>query len=166
MRVLGIDPGVYGGLAVVDEERAIEWQMMPSCERGIHDAIQQLAAGCGLIVIEDVPIFGMDARKALIAQHGMFGFIRACALQQSVALDIPWMLARPIDWQKSFGCIVASRTGEKKADRKNRKKALHIEKAMQMFPGVGVIEAKQDGIADALLVARWGIEQRAGAQTR
>src|SRR6185436_2616743 len=165
--ILGIDPGVSGGLARLKQDCG-RWypsaQPMPVTEKGIVDylwSIQQEAQKeeidliCFLEHIQPMPIIKRskgptgETREEVnpgLNQIGNFmkhyGFLRGCL----ISIGIPIEDIRPQAWQKLLGCMTRG--------NKNISKA----KAQQLFPTVQVTHK----IADALLIAEAGRKIRMG----
>ena len=141
MRYFGIDPGVNGGIALLDGEgHVIEALKMPTTDA---DLLHHLLFN---FVFKFVPTRcrAVLERASASPQMGVvsaFTFGRGYgALRMALtASQIPFDEVSPVKWQTAMGC----RTGGDKNVSKRR--------AQQLFPGVTVVHA----IADALLLAEY-----------
>jgi hypothetical protein len=138
MFYLGIDPGVSGGIAMLDERgtviRAIR---MPETEKDVLDALDPgVEHGiCRHAVIERVGAFpGMGVVSAFTFGRG-FGRL----LMALTARRYPFDVVAPAVWQAALSC----RSGGDKNITKRR--------AQQLFPLVTVTHA----LADALLITEF-----------
>jgi crossover junction endodeoxyribonuclease RuvC len=156
MRILGIDPGIHGGLAIVD----------------IIDG-----AAPEIITIIDIPIIGVGAKErvdglairtwiqthqpdhavieraqAMPKQGASSGFKygRAVgAIETAIACcEIPMTIIESTAWKKFHGL----RGGEKEASR---------QRALMLFPSAHALFArkKDHGKAEAALIALTGMQQ-------
>jgi len=147
MIYIGIDPGVSGGLAVVDDTGTFcEATKMPSTERDLLDLLEVIGRGAG----------GSYARRALLERvnPGVFGAHKAAGRMGVVsaftfgrgvghlemaltAANIPFDYITAGQWQQIMGC------------RSQGDKNVTKRRAQQLFPAITVTHA----IADALLLA-------------
>lgn len=151
MRVLGVDPGASGALAVVEGGRLVALEDMPTMtvKRGARQVREVNAAALGAMVARLLPI---DA--AAIEQVGampgqgvssMFAFGRAVGVVEGVlgALQIPQSRIPPQEWQRGMRV-----RGGKDGSR---------ERAAALFPArAGDFARKMDdGRSDATLLAAY-----------
>ena len=156
MLFYGIDPGLSGGIAILDAAGAIvQAVQMPATEGDVlyvlrhelHDgSIKTSTPDEGLIVRAWVEC---PARAVLerVSASPQMGIVSACtfcrgygALRMALAaVEIPFDEVSPIRWQNAMGC----RSGGDKNVTKRR--------AMQLFPKWTITHA----IADALLLAEY-----------
>jgi hypothetical protein len=167
MIILGIDPGVSGGIAKLKKQSEL-WVpsaiQMPGTERTISDHLWKLYAEAQkeeieilafLEHVQPMPIIKRtktpagDMREEVnpgLNQIGNFmkgyGFLRGCL----ITIGIPLEDIRPQAWQKMLGCMTKG--------NKNISKA----KAQQTFPQLRITHA----IADCLLIAECGRRIRMG----
>jgi crossover junction endodeoxyribonuclease RuvC len=161
--VLGIDPGITGGLA---------WVSWDGKHRRVFDAPRAasatstnrkydqpaMAALLKRLIIRD----DGSRRRAVAAMElvhtmpgdgamGSFSFGFGFALWQGIltTLDVPIDFVDPRRWQKEMGM-------EPTSDRYQRKKNSRIA-AMKFFPEMGELfrRVKDDGRAEALIMAEW-----------
>jgi crossover junction endodeoxyribonuclease RuvC len=133
---LGIDPGLSGGIAILDDTGAIvHVQKMPETERDTADVLQEFGPRIDFALIEKVgamPKQGVSSTWKF-GQH--YGFLRGLL----IALRLTFDQVRPQEWQRETGCLSGG--------DKNVTKA----KAQQLFPEQKITHAT----ADALLLAEY-----------
>ncbi|MFB4439269.1 crossover junction endodeoxyribonuclease RuvC [Enterobacter hormaechei subsp. steigerwaltii] len=148
--VLGIDPGCSGALVLVTEQGGyIDHLPMPTIKVGTKSRVN------GAAVAAWVRQYGIT--HAYLEQVGampgqgtasMFTFGHAAGVAEGIlqGLNIPYTLVTPQAWKKSAGLI-----GSYKDAARSR--------AIQLYPELRALDAKAKGqaIADALLIARFGI---------
>lgn len=148
--VLGIDPGCSGALVLVTEQGGyIDHLAMPTIKVGTKSRVN------GAAVAAWVRQYGIT--HAYLEQVGamqgqgtasMFTFGHAAGVAEGLlqGLNIPYTLVTPQAWKKSAGLI-----GSDKDAARSR--------AIQLYPELRALDAKAKGqaIADALLIARFGI---------
>lgn len=145
-RIIGLDPGANGGLAVLFEDgRSHAWSMPEDSE--LIELLRDVALfEEGVRVIAFLELVGGYVGKrqpgsAMFRFGESFGFLRG-VLQ---TLRIPTELVRPQEWQRGL-------PGVKGTEGAARKRLLR-EHAARIFPDLKVTLAT----ADALLIARWGM---------
>lgn len=164
--ILGIDPGLSGGMAVLNPDRSLKVEPVPVVSRKVGDSVKQQVDlyalanwlgrhrhGIDLAVIELVnampakarfpggPVRGMGATSAF-----NFGFT-AGALQQAVAsAGIIARLVVPQVWKRHFNLLGQPKDASRAA-------------ASKLFPSYTHLWArkKDDGLAEAVLLARYGV---------
>lgn len=138
MLFAGLDPGVLGGIAIIDSTGVVvRVTQMPQTDRAILDVLtgfppeRSISRAC-IELVHSRP--GMSVRA-------MFTFGRGYgALQMALAaLRIPYEEVTPRRWQGALGCLTGG--------DKNVSKA----RAQQLFPSIKCTHA----IADALLIAEY-----------
>lgn len=148
--VLGIDPGCSGALVLVTEQGGyIDHLAMPTIKVGTKSRVNGAAVAAWLRQ------YGIN--HAYLEQVGampgqgtasMFTFGHAAGVAEGIlqGLNIPYTLVTPQAWKKSAGLI-----GSDKDAARSR--------AIQLYPELRALDAKAKGqaIADALLIARFGI---------
>lgn len=148
--ILGIDPGCSGALVLVTEQGGyIDRLAMPTIKVGTKSRVN------GAAVAAWVRQYGIT--HAYLEQVGampgqgtasMFTFGHAAGVAEGIlqGLNIPYTLVTPQAWKKSAGLI-----GSDKDAARSR--------AIQLYPELRALDAKAKGqaIADALLIARFGI---------
>ena len=146
IHIIGIDPGVSGGVAVLTlGGRIVQTANMPESDRDLLDLLQPYA---------------MSAKAYLETIHAMPPTIRGKKVGGSVgnfklgqsdgrlclaltAVCIPYDRVSPLKWQTAMQCRTE---GDKNVTRR---------RAQTLFPAHKITHA----IADALLIAEWGRRQ-------
>ena len=146
MKWFGVDPGVSGGIAVINDRGAGRVFRMPANEKGIWQLVSDEAEQPAICVIERLGQMPRDRKtgKAMQSPSSMLKLgTNYGALQMAfVAAGVPVTLVLPAKWQAYFGLL--SRPSETKTRKKNRHKAT----AQKLFPHLRVTHH----VADALLV--------------
>lgn len=157
MKVLGIDPGLSGGLALLDDAgnlvtleipsmkssgrgRQLNWQLLVDSfdVLGLHEADH--------CFLEQVNTRPNEARSAAFKFGTVYG-----GLIGIIAADrIPLTLVTPAKWKKKL-----SVTAEKDSSR---------ARACQIFPNnaSSFARKKDDGVAEAALIAHYGLMELRG----
>ena len=160
MKIIGIDPGVHGGIAVLTDDGKAWATPMPVLASGpngrderdvaaiVTFAVTEMDGNPITVVLEHPqpnPKFG--AQNFTFGEH--YGFWRGLFAAYTLRVLDP----RPQAWQKAMGV-----TGKGK-ERKDSSVAL----CAKLFPGVTLVlpgcRKAHDGMADALLLAEWGRRQ-------
>ena len=154
-RIIGIDPGLSGGIAVLDMDgNVIEIRKMPETPQDILDCMRRY---CGSMLFNnDVVCYlekvgmGMPGQSskatATFARHN--GHLEMALL----SLGIKTNSVTPNKWEKFYQ--LGKSTGYSKTEWKNKLKA----KAQQLFPKEKVTLA----VCDSLLIAEYGRMQEVG----
>jgi hypothetical protein len=142
--ILGIDPGVTGGVAALGPDGRIDAFDIPTVDgsvdvdtlvRRIREHAPRLA------IIEKAQAMPKQGVASVFKYGTAFGAL--CAATS--VLEIPTRLVSPRKWKTYFGLD---------AD-KEKSRAL----AIRLWPGCGFFERKKDhGRAEAALLARYGAE--------
>lgn len=148
--VLGIDPGCSGALVLVTEQGGyIDHLAMPTIKVGTKSRVNGAAVSAWLRQYGITHAF-LEQVGAMPGQGtaSMFTFGHAAGVAEGIlqGLNIPYTLVTPQAWKKSAGLI-----GSDKDAARSR--------AIQLYPELRALDAKAKGqaIADALLIARFGI---------
>lgn len=144
MRFIGIDPGVSGGVAVLDEYgNAANWmKFKDATEQDIHEFLNAVIGNPGncWVMLENIGSFDCRGKSAgevlrrmpLVRMHGMlWGLL--------IGLNVHREEVPASKWQKAMGC-------QTKGDKK-----VSYRKAQEIFPGVKVTHWN----ADAFLIAEY-----------
>lgn len=152
--ILGIDPGISGCIAALDDAgRLIDFLQMPTMQlskgRRINAAalagwIRQLnAVNCYFEKVGAMPGQGVSST---------FSFGHSAGIAEGIVatLEIPLTHITPQAWKKTFGLI-----GKDKDAARSR--------AVQLYPECRELDLKGRGqaLADAILIARHGLEKSA-----
>lgn len=142
-KVIGIDPGVGGGMAVVDVDSkdVVDVTAMPGTLRDISDFVEKHkdAIGAYIEVVHSMP-------KQGVASTFTFGQFYGYVQMAVAAHKIRCKDVLPSKWQKALG--VQSKKNEAYTKHKSRLKGM----AQQLFPKAKVTLKN----ADALLIAEYG----------
>lgn len=148
MTVIGVDPGVNGGIAwITDGKPCVE--KMPDTLQDLWELIQDIRAasspplGIGetnaMAYIEQVHSSPQMGVKSAFTFGNGFGHLEMAL----TAAGIPFTRIRPQVWQKELGCLT-------KGDKNVTKR-----KAQELFPSMKITHAT----ADSLLIATYGTKQ-------
>lgn len=154
--IIGIDPGASGAIvALRDDGDYVTHLPMPTIKVGAKSRVNGAAVAAFLSTLKaDRP---WERFHCYLEQVGampgqgvssMFTFGHAAGLVEGVVtgLGIPLTLVTPQAWKKTAGLI-----GSDKDAARSR--------AIQLFPGLRILDQKAKGqaVADAILIARHGI---------
>ena len=158
MRIIGIDPGLSGGIAILDDKKVIELFDMPVMPDGkknkrqlnsallvklIKDNIKNLEDT--VMVVEQVNAMPGQGVTSMFNFGQTFGAIKGiCA-----ALGLPIFLVRPAKWKKHFELINSSKDSSR-------------TKAIEMYPSISEKLSKKKDVnkSDAILIGRYYSETR------
>jgi len=158
MRIIGIDPGLSGGIAILDNSKVIELFDMPVMPDGkknkrqlnsallvklIKDNIKNLEDT--VMVVEQVNAMPGQGVTSMFNFGQTFGAIKGiCA-----ALGLPIFFVRPAKWKKHFELINSSKDSSR-------------TKAIEMYPSISEQLSKKKDVnkSDAILIARYYCETR------
>jgi len=158
MRIIGIDPGLSGGIAILDDKKVIELFDMPVMPDGkknkrqlnsallvklIKDNIKNLEDT--VMVVEQVNAMPGQGVTSMFNFGQTFGAIKGiCA-----ALGLPIFFVRPAKWKKHFELINSSKDSSR-------------TKAIEMYPSISEQLSKKKDVnkSDAILIARYYSETR------
>jgi Holliday junction resolvasome RuvABC endonuclease subunit len=144
---IGIDPGVNGAIAWIDERGKSCVEKMPDTLQDLWELIRD---------ITNFPRSAIDGRKykayiEQVSSSPQMGVVSAFSFGRGygnlemalTAAGIPFERVRPQVWQKAMGCMTKGN------------KNISKQKAQELFPDKKVIHAT----ADALLIALYGTKQ-------
>lgn len=137
MKLIGIDPGLSGGIAVLGNSLEIITHKIPETESDLYQLFASLGPPSKAI-IEKVHAFPGQGVSSMFSFGQIYGFKRACLH----AVGIPFDEVPPKTWQKELGIVFPK--GTPYAERKKIAKM----KAQQLYPGL--VFPKE--CADALLI--------------
>lgn len=156
MIVLGIDPGIIGGWAIVDNGKLISAGELPVAGEG---AQRMVSAPLLRSVLAFRPDQAVVERVAAMPGQGvssMFRFGRAVGIVEGVigGASIPVLHVQPAVWKRHFGL-----GPDKEAAR---------QRAIETWPEMADLlfsRKKDHGAAEAALIALWGFRaaKHAGA---
>ena len=158
MRIIGIDPGLSGAIAILEDNKIKELFDMPVMPDGkknkrqlnsallvklIKDSIKNLEDT--VMVVEQVNAMPGQGVTSMFNFGQTFGAIKGiCA-----ALGLPIFFVRPAKWKKHFELINSSKDSSR-------------TKAIEMYPSLSNDLAKKKDVnkSDAILIARFYSETR------
>ena len=164
---LGIDPGLTGGVAVIDEDKTVillektpvAWagrgptRKHIYCIDAMYAALDTIVKGCSpanlTVCIELQHAF--PGQGVVSTGTTMYGYGIWIGLLHAVGLT--YTEVKPRAWKTFYGLLKAE-------------KVASVALAQLMFPGIRHLQASEHGLADALLLAGYGSkEYRNGRQT-
>lgn len=151
MRYMGLDPGVGGGIAMIEEDGTPVWAVgMPETERDLWDRLTAdgdatQRQGLWRAMIERVSaVPGMPPSNAF-----RFGSNYGALRMALVGAGIPFEMVGPTKWMTALGCSAS--TGARAIGERRRDKNVSKAKAQELFPSLKITHKT----ADALLVAEY-----------
>jgi crossover junction endodeoxyribonuclease RuvC len=151
-RTIGIDCGLNGAIAVLDDGKLVLVRDMPTLTMDINKKSKRQVSPQ---LLSDI-IKGLQPDRAIVerpaARPGqgvtaMFGFGRSLGVVEGVlaGLSVPVTYVAPATWTKAMG-----KAAGKDASR---------QRAIELFPSMSehFKRVKDDGRAEAVLIAAWGI---------
>lgn len=151
MRILGIDVGLNGAIAVVEGEQLIDVHDMPTftVERGGKNKRMVNAAELARLIRQSAPASAYLERLSAMPGQGvtsMFSMGQSLGVVLGIlaALDIPTTTIPPRTWQKALD-VPQGKDGSR-------------YRAAQLFPAHAAqfARVKDDGRSDAVLIAAYG----------
>ena len=152
MRIFGIDPGIAGAIAILDEKKIIDVIDLPTMSEGKKNK-KQLNAHLSqyisnnivdinktVVVVEQVNAMPGQGVTSMFNFGQTFGAIKGvCA-----ALKLPIYFVRPSKWKKHFELINSSKDSSR-------------TKVIEMYPTLSDQLAKKKDVnkSDAILIARF-----------
>lgn len=156
--VIGVDVGLQGGFAVLEESKPAVIGVMPILNGKLDLNVFYTVLYSHRYrdfrphaVLENVhAIYGSSAAGTF-----SFGWGKGAIEGMLVSLGIPYTLVQPKKWQKDLGIIHKSKTTPK------LKKEANVAMCKKIFPTVSLLATERSkvphlGIVDALLIAEWG----------
>ncbi len=158
MIVIGIDPGCSGALVALDDKgQYLHHLDMPTIKVGTKSRVNGAAVAAFVRTLMEVyptrPLHCYLEQIGALPKNGassMFSFGHAAGLVEGVitGAGLPITLVTPQAWKKHAGLI-----GQDKDAARSR--------AIQLYPGARFLDTKAKGqaLADAMLIARYGLAQ-------
>ena len=159
MRIIGIDPGLSGGIAILDDLKIFDVYDMPVMSEGKKNKNQLNSAqlvniikkniiqsGDTFLIVEQVSAMPGQGVTSMFNFGQTFGSIKGiCA-----ALNLPIFFVRPTKWKKHFDLINSSKDASR-------------TKVIEMYPSISPRLSKKKDVnkADAILIARYFRDCRA-----
>ena len=159
MRIIGIDPGLSGALAILDDLKIFDIFDMPVMSEGKKNKNQLNSAQLvniikkniltdkeTIIIVEQVSAMPGQGVTSMFNFGQTFGAIKGiCA-----SLNLPIFFVRPAKWKKHFDLINSSKDASR-------------TKVIEMYPSISERLSKKKDVnkADAILIARYFKECKA-----
>ena len=153
MRIIGIDPGLSGGIAILDDLKIYDIFDMPIMSEGKKNKNQLNSAQLvnilnkhvlkkenTFVIVEQVSAMPGQGVTSMFNFGQTFGSIKGiCA-----ALGLPIFYVRPAKWKKHFELINSSKDASR-------------TKVIEMYPYISSRLTKKKDVnkADAILIARY-----------
>ena len=158
MKIIGIDPGLSGAIAILEKKKVLSLFDMPVMAEGkknkkqlnsaqLVDIIRENSIGDDeiVVVVEQVNAMPGQGVTSMFNFGQTFGAIKGvCA-----ALNLPIFFVRPSKWKKYFELINSSKDSSR-------------TKVIEMYPSLSSQLAKKKDVnkSDAILIARYYYDTR------
>ncbi len=162
MRIVGIDPGITGAIALLEDGKASHVADMPVMQRGATSKKQMVNAAELARLVRDlradvaVVELVMGAPRKVGGESVMgaasafnFGDTAGCIRGVLGALGNETHYVTPATWKKRAGLAG------------NRDKEASRSLAIRLYPAASLARKKDSGRAEALLIARYGLKELA-----
>tara|TARA_E500000178_G_C16908867_1_gene701616 strand:+ start:462 stop:959 length:498 start_codon:yes stop_codon:yes gene_type:complete len=158
MKIIGIDPGLSGAIAILEDNKVLNIFDMPVMAEGKKNKRQLNSAQLVNIIrdntasIDEVAVV-VEQVNAMPGQGvtSMFNFGQTFGAIKGVcaALNLPIFFVRPSKWKKHFELINSSKDSSR-------------TKAIEMYPSLSNQLSKKKDVnkSDAILIARFYSETR------
>ena len=158
MKIIGIDPGLSGAIAILEDNKVLNIFDMPVMSEGKKNKRQLNSAQLVNIIrdntasIDEVAVV-VEQVNAMPGQGvtSMFNFGQTFGAIKGVcaALNLPIFFVRPSKWKKHFELINSSKDSSR-------------TKAIEMYPSLSNQLSKKKDVnkSDAILIARFYSETR------
>tara|TARA_B100000941_G_C28155537_1_gene374658 strand:- start:76 stop:561 length:486 start_codon:yes stop_codon:yes gene_type:complete len=158
MKVIGIDPGLSGAIAILEEKKVISIIEMPVMAEGKKNKRQLNSAQLVTIIKENIKASEevavvVEQVNAMPGQGvtSMFNFGQTFGAIKGVcaALNLPIFFVRPSKWKKYFELINSSKDSSR-------------TKVIEMYPSLSNQLSKKKDVnkSDAILIARFYSDTR------
>ena len=158
MRIIGIDPGLSGAIAVLDNNKVLKIYDMPVMAEGKKNKKQLNSAQLVNIIKENIE--NSEEINVVVEQvnampgqgvTSMFNFGQTFGAIKGVcaALNLPIFFIRPSKWKKYFELINSSKDSSR-------------TKAIEMYPSIANQLSKKKDVnkSEAILIARFFSDTR------
>ena len=158
MKIIGIDPGLSGAIAVMEDNKVLNLFDIPVMSEGkknkrqLNSALLVSLLKENIVSHEEVAVV-VEQVNAMPGQGvtSMFNFGQTFGAIKGVcaALDLPIFFVRPSKWKKHFELINSSKDSSR-------------TKVIEMYPKLSTQLAKKKDVhnSDAILIARYYSETR------
>ena len=158
MKIIGIDPGLSGAIAILEDKKVVSLFDMPVMAEGKKNKRQLNSAQLvniikDYIISDDEVVVIVEQVNAMPGQGvtSMFNFGQTFGAIKGVcaALQLPIYFVRPSKWKKYFELINASKDSSR-------------TKVIEMYPSLSNQLSKKKDVnkSDAILIARYYFETR------
>jgi len=158
MKIIGIDPGLSGAIAILENKKVLNIFDMPVMSEGKKNKRQLNSALLVSLLKENI---GQSEEVSIVVEQvnampgqgvtSMFNFGQTFGAIKGVcaALELPIFFVRPSKWKKYFELINSSKDSSR-------------TKAIEMYPSLSKQLAKKKDVnkSDAILIARFFSETR------
>ena len=158
MKIIGIDPGLSGAIAILENNKVLNIFDMPVMSEGKKNKRQLNSALLVSLLKENI---GQSEEVSIVVEQvnampgqgvtSMFNFGQTIGAIKGVcaALELPIFFVRPSKWKKYFELINSSKDSSR-------------TKAIEMYPMLSKQLAKKKDVnkSDAILIARFFSETR------
>ncbi len=158
MKIIGIDPGLSGAIAILKENKVLSIHDMPVMAEGKKSKRQLNSAQLVNIIRDNTK---RDEETAIVVEQvnampgqgvtSMFNFGQTFGAIKGVcaALELPIFFVRPAKWKKYFELINSSKDASR-------------TKVIEMYPSLSnqLTKKKDVNKSDAILIARFYSETR------
>lgn len=148
MNYLGIDPGVNGGIAILQDQDVIYLSLTDKTYLDMFNWLKQSSTR-GNCLIEKVHAMPKQGVKSMFTFGQIYGAMQMLVVSQKIS----YQLVTPREWQKELG-ITKRGKNESKYQFKTRLRGT----AQNLFPGLDLWDEKlgiQNSVCDALLIAEY-----------
>ena len=153
MIIIGVDPGVSGGISILENKKVIEVYDMPTMIEGKKNKRQVNGSQVTNIIKENVDT---NKETTVVVEHvnampgqgvtSMFNFGQSFGVIKGVcaALSLPIYFVRPTKWKKYFNLIKTNKDASR-------------TKVIEVYPHISskLSRKKDSNKADAILIARY-----------
>tara|TARA_Y100000817_G_C16568470_1_gene416459 strand:- start:40 stop:525 length:486 start_codon:yes stop_codon:yes gene_type:complete len=158
MKIIGVDPGLSGAIAILENNRVKELFDMPVMSDGKKNKRQLNSAHLVKIIKDNIKdsedtVMVVEQVNAMPGQGvtSMFNFGQTFGAIKGIcaALGLPIFFVRPAKWKKYFELINSSKDASR-------------TKAIEMYPYISEKLSKKKDVnkSDAILIARYFNETR------
>ena len=158
MKIIGIDPGLSGGIAILKENKVLNLFDMPVMSEGKKNKRQLNSAQLANLIKKNIKtnedvVVVVEQVNAMPGQGvtSMFNFGQSFGAIKGVcaALEVPIYFVRPSKWKKYFDLINSSKDASR-------------TKVIEMYPTLSEQLSKKKDVnkSDAILIARFFRETR------
>ena len=158
MKILGIDPGLSGAIAILEKKKVLNLFDMPVMTEGKKNKKQLNSAQLVNIIrensiVDEEIVVVVEQVNAMPGQGvtSMFNFGQTFGAIKGVcaALNLPIFFVRPSKWKKYFELINSSKDSSR-------------TKVIEMYPSLSSQLAKKKDVnkSDAILIARYYYDTR------